>query len=515
MPQNLLIIRADATTEFGIGHIMRCLALAQAWQKGGGDVIFLSCCESEVLRQRIQREGFGLISIDRPHPAPEDLKQTISFLQDSRSDSDNLWFVLDGYHFGPDYQRSVREAEHRLLVIDDYNHLPRYHANILLNQNIGSETISYRCDYDTIHLFGPKYTLLRSEFLAWKHRIQKQSKRDRKILVTLGGADQDNVTLKVVRALLQTGFEDLDVNIVVGPANPNVKMLEREIENAQQPGIMENLSMHLVRDANMPELMAGTNFAVSAGGSTCLELCFFGIPTLVIVSAENQGGLAQGLHRAGAAVSLGWHEDVEVGQLAAAIENLLSDPRRLESMCLQAKSIVDGLGSERILTLMEWFLTAADREEISLRKVSQEDTYQLWRLANDTEVRRNSFNPEPIPYEQHLAWFEEKLKSSNSIIYVLDVSGVLVAQVRYDRRDDVAEIDYAVIPGFRGKSLGTRILKMTWENACRELGVRRVRGIVKEENKASTLSFLKAGFEKTRCDNYSGFDCVFFEKRLH
>jgi RimJ/RimL family protein N-acetyltransferase len=95
------------------------------------------------------------------------------------------------------------------------------------------------------------------------------------------------------------------------------------------------------------------------------------------------------------------------------------------------------------------------------------------------------------------------------------VSGVLVAQVRYDRKDETAEIDYGVIPGYRGKRLGTRILEMTWENACSELGVRRIRGIVKEENKASIFSFLKAGFEKTRVDKYAGFDCVFFEKRLY
>jgi UDP-2,4-diacetamido-2,4,6-trideoxy-beta-L-altropyranose hydrolase len=425
------------------------------------------------------------------------------------------WLILDGYHFGPDYQRPVREAGHKLLVIDDYNHLPHYHANILLNQNMGSEIISYSYDSDTVGLFGPKYALLRSEFLVWKNRIQGQSQRGRKILVTLGGADPDNVTLKVMRALLQTGLDDLEVNIVAGPANPNIKILESEIENARQLGRTINLSIRLLKDANMPELMAGAKLAVSAGGSTCWELCFFGVPILVIISAENQRASARGLHRIGAAVSLGWHEEIEVGELAEAIENLMNDPRKLESMSSQGVNVVDGQGSERILTLMEWFVTAADREDIPLRKATREDSYQLWRLANDIEVRRNSFNPEPIQYEQHLRWFEEKLKSSSSIIYVLDVSGVLLAQVRYDRKDEIAEIDYAVIPGFRGKSLGTRILEVTWENASRELEVSGVKGIVKQDNKASSFSFLKAGFAKTKCENYLGFDCVFFEKRLN
>ena len=352
-------------------------------------------------------------------------------------------------------------------------------------------------------------------FWHGKTGVGKKSPKGVKILVTLGGADPDNVTLKVVRTLLQTGCKNLDINIVAGPANPNIKMLESEIKNALRTGKAPNLFMHLIRDANMPKLMAETNLAVSAGGSTCWELCFFGVPSLILITAQNQIGLAQGLHRAGAALSFGWHEKVEVAQLAEAIANLLNNPQRLESMSLKAQRMVDGMGSKRVSTLMEWFVTAAEREDIPLRKVRQEDMYQLWRLANDTEVRRNSFNSEPIQYEEHLRWFEEKLKSSNSVTYILDVSGVLLAQVRYDRKDETAEIDYGVIPGFRGKRLGTRILEMTWENACRELGVSRVRGIVKEENKASFFSFLNAGFEKTKVDKYAGFDCVFFEKKLY
>jgi len=99
------------------------------------------------------------------------------------------------------------------------------------------------------------------------------------------------------------------------------------------------------------------------------------------------------------------------------------------------------------------------------------------------------------------------------MIYVLDVSGVLIAQIRYDKKDGVAEIDYAVIQSFRGKSIGRKILQLTWKSACRELGVQQVQGIVKAGNKASIFSFLKAGFEKVRADNYLGQDCFVFEKK--
>jgi spore coat polysaccharide biosynthesis predicted glycosyltransferase SpsG len=307
-----LFIRADATTAIGVGHIMRCIALAQAWQQASGEVTFLSYCESEVLRQQILREGFGLISIDRPHPAPEDLKQAISLLQDSRSDGDNLWFVLDGYHFGPEYKK-------------------------------------YACEAETVCLLGPRYTLLRTEFLAQKNAIEKRTDRPRNILVTLGGADPDNITLKVVRALLKMELEELKVNIVLGPSNPNTEVLEREIEEVRKSGHTPMEAMRLVQQGNMPELMAKADVAISAGGSTCWELCFLGKPFLVIIAAENQRDIALGLDQAGVATCLGWHHEITERQIHDHLKSLINDTSLRREMSTKGQALVDGKGRLRVL----------------------------------------------------------------------------------------------------------------------------------------------------------------------
>ena len=78
---NNLIIRADASTRIGAGHIMRCIALAQAWQDHRGEVTFLSHCEIETIRQRILNEGFDFVPIEKPHPDPSDLTQTLNVLK--------------------------------------------------------------------------------------------------------------------------------------------------------------------------------------------------------------------------------------------------------------------------------------------------------------------------------------------------------------------------------------------------------------------------------------------------
>jgi len=262
---------------------------------------------------------------------------------------DTPWLVLDGYHFGPDYQRAVREAGHRLLVIDDYNHLPHYHANILLNQNIGSETISYSYDSDTVGLFGPKYTLLRTEFLTQKKSVEERTGHPRNILVTLGGADPDNITLKVVRALLRMELEELKVNIVLGPSKPNTEVLEREIGEARKSGLIPMEAMRLLRQGNMPELMARADVAISAGGSTCWELCFLGKPFLVIIAAKNQRDIALGLDQGGVATCLGWHHELTEQQIHDHLESLINDTNLRREMSTSGQSLVDGKGRLRVL----------------------------------------------------------------------------------------------------------------------------------------------------------------------
>jgi UDP-2,4-diacetamido-2,4,6-trideoxy-beta-L-altropyranose hydrolase len=138
---------------------------------------------------------------------------------------------------------------------------------------------------------------------------------------------------------------------------------------------------------------------------------------------------------------------------------------------------------------------------------------QLWHLANDRVVRMNSFHPEPIPLDHHMAWYKNKLSSSDSRIWILEADGAMAAQIRYDRTDtDIAEIGFAVVAAFRGKGLGTKILELTWPSACAELRVKRVRGVVLDTNMPSVHVFLKAGFKQTGKGYIFGHACYIFER---
>ncbi len=486
-----LIIRADANIHIGTGHVMRCQALAQAWQDRGGKVTFLSHCDSEALHQRIIDEGFEFIPIEKPHPDSYDLGHTLEILEQLKIQNSKFktWVVIDGYHFTPDYQKAIRENGYKLLVIDDMAHLNHYHADILLNQNIHASSLNYSCR-DMVKLLGCEYVLLRRKFLKhkdWKREIPERAK---KILVTMGGADPDNVTLKVIRTLNSFNDSDFEVKIVAGPANPNISSLEKEL-------YLSPFTVHLLSSvSNMPELMAWADVAVSAGGSTCWEMAFMGLPNAILILAENQRRVAEDLDDFGVAINIGWHTKISRPDLLTVLEKLIIDSTHRRAMSERGPKLVDGSGVGFVLTAMKYRSQPPLQEDhFHIRLASLDDIKLLWHWANDPNVRANSFNPQTISMDDHVKWFKKKLTSPDTRIWILELNQVPVAQIRYDRiQEDTAEIDFSVVSEYCGKGFGQKILKLTTDMACDKLGVTYLRGVVLNNNKSSAGAFAKAGF---------------------
>jgi UDP-2,4-diacetamido-2,4,6-trideoxy-beta-L-altropyranose hydrolase len=493
-----LIIRADASPEIGTGHVMRCLALAQAWRPHGGKVTFVGESGGEALRQRIAAEGFAHTGVDRPHPHPSDLAKTLALL----NDADHPWLVLDGYRFDSRFHGSIRKAGHRLVVIDDMNHLPAYHADVLVNQNLHAPSLSYRYDADTVKLLGTRFALLRREFLRYRVPEIAAPEKAAKILVTMGGADPENVTGKVVAALSGVPDPELKVKVVVGPANRHRRELEEGLS-----ALPFSLDL-LTGTFRMPELMHWAHMAVSAAGSTCWELAHAGVPALFISLADNQRPLAEALQDAGAAVDLGWHSTLGTGELRARFTDLMGNPQTRRAMAQTARSLVDGNGAARVAARLRG-------SPFYLRRAGIDDAPLLFRWANMPEVRRSAFSVQPIAWESHLIWFREKLSSEDSALYIAVDNGERpIGQIRFDRTDpETAEIDVSVAVEATGRGFGTALLKeATAVFLSDEPGVNVLCGRIKPDNTASIRVFEKAGYRRGPEENRDGRNAVCFTR---
>src|SRR6266545_1766255 len=271
----------------------------------------------------------------------DDARQTV----DAAREAGAHWLVVDGYNFDASYQATIKKAGLSLLFIDDNGQCNGYHADVVLNQNVYAKAELYQnSDSGTRLLLGTRYVLLRREFLKYHGWRREYPKVARRLLVTMGGADLGNATAGVIEALPQKSVDGIEAVVVVGGTNPHREQLEAAIRNSKVP-------IRLVNDvAKMSDLMAWADVAVSAGGSTCWELAFMGLPNLILVMADNQQGIALGLEEQGATHNLGWHAFVSEADLASAIADLMCDPGWRGTMSERGRQLVDGHGAERVAT---------------------------------------------------------------------------------------------------------------------------------------------------------------------
>ena len=495
-----LIIRADANEEIGCGHVMRSLALVQEWVARGGKALFVSDC-IKPLKKRICCEGAEIVEVDKK---AKDLGLTV--LLDTASEKD--WVVLDGYGFDIGYQKKVRERC-RTVVIDDYAHRKSYDADILLNPNIHGESVEYGETVSGSVALGSMYALMRKEFFPAQKTVDssaKESCSDSKVvLVSMGGSDSCDATSLVVEALSSLGDQEFRFVVVLGAANGNSERVKRMLAASGHSYEV------IAASSDMGTIMRQVDVAVASASVTASELACCGVPAVLLTTADNQQGIGEAFQKAGAAIHAGDISNVSGGIVAKAVHGLLDDAGTRERMGRCAKSLIDGLGSRRLVDIMTTISNSRIDWGKLIRPLSKKDARQLWFLANDSVVRSNAFGKEFIPYETHVQWLNGQLESNDSVSYVADVGGVVAGQLRTERESrDVCNISYAVGPAFRGKGLGTYLLRIARQGA-RELGCSKAVGRVLIGNEFSVRCFEKSGFTLLGKETVKGQLCYCYE----
>lgn len=481
---------------------MRCLALADAWEAAGGDTVVMTdpsvAARIEATRghrrQFVAAPSFG----EHAEAAVETARAAAS-----TASAGDPWIVADGYHFSESFHRTVRDAGLRLVAIDDTVRLPSYAANVVLNQNPGAEGLEYVGDDDTQLLLGTRYTMLRPQVTAQAAKAAHPAVA-RRLVVTMGGADPQNVTTRVINAVRRVKVPGLEVTVVVGPLNAHRPDIESAARRCAIPVRIA------VNPPDLPALMANADAAVSAAGSTAWELLFLGVPSVLIPIADNQRPIVDAVRAGRAAELFGEPGDVDPAALADRIERLCHDVARREDLSGRARRFIDGRGAARVVECLGQGSLAPFAR---LRRAEEGDVGRAWEISNDPEVRRQAFNPSAIPYEHHVQWYQARLRSPRTIMWVLDAGGDVAAQIRYDRSDDgAAVISFSVASSWRGRGLGERLLASTWRRACSLLDVDRARGVTFLANPASQRAFEAAGFADRGTETIEGRECRVFER---
>ncbi|UYG06030.1 UDP-2,4-diacetamido-2,4,6-trideoxy-beta-L-altropyranose hydrolase [Halomonas sp. M4R1S46] len=357
----MVVFRTDASLQIGAGHVMRCLTLAEALKEQGVECHFLCREHSGHLVDMIEERGFTahrLPALDQDSTGAangETLPVHAHWLGATWQDDvatcwallDQLqpdWLVVDHYALDARWEEAVLTPRTRLLVIDDLADRP-HRADLLLDQNLGhsDEDYAHLVSVECRILVGPRFALLRPEFAQrreyslTRRRHHPQLKR---LLISLGGVDKDNATGKVLEALRACDLpDDCEITVVMGATAPWLD--EVKAKTAELPWRTDVV----VNVPDMARRMAEADLAIGAAGSTSWERCCLGLPTLMLVLAENQRTIAESLHDTHAALYLG---DISahawISQLKECVSEVLLHPSRLQGMASSAADVTSGTG---------------------------------------------------------------------------------------------------------------------------------------------------------------------------
>lgn len=341
----IVVIRADASGRIGSGHVMRCLTLAEGLRKHGATVSFACRDHQGHLAALIGGRGFAVDLLSGHEPEREegphgdwlgvgwrtDAEQTAQAIRNRHGRAD--WLVVDHYAIDARWERAVRPAARRILVIDDLADRP-HDCDILLDQNVPTAVQSgygALLPAATRRLIGMRYLLLRAEF-ASAPGIAPRSGTPR-ALVFFGGSDPSGMTLRLLERAAKSGL-DLKLCVLVGVGNRD----RDRIEALCRAGGHE---FH-VNATNVAELIAGCDLAIAACGFFAYELMALGVPALLTAQSDIQWTVAKALEGLGVATALAAGDFLDPGKLRAAIALTLSIPRDGEGFGLVSR---DGVGN--------------------------------------------------------------------------------------------------------------------------------------------------------------------------
>ena len=351
-----VVFRVDASVRIGSGHLMRCLTLANVMRDQGAEVLFVCRDLPGNLCHLLRKRGFRVQQLPDPvlyhqgerREADGDLAPEV----DAQTDADETMAVLvaeskrntnrgidllvvDHYALDFSWEEKMRPWTRSIMAIDDLADR-RHDCDILLDQNyynnLDDRYESLLPDH-CLRLLGPKYALLRPEFLVERQRLRKRDGIVRQMLVFFGGNDPSNETGKALQAIQMLGEVDIAVDVVVGAGNPHQDQIR--LLCSRIPGTC----FHCQID-NMAELMAGADLAIGAGGTAMWERCYLGLPSLVVIIADNQLQTVMAAAGAGAVISAGPKESLRPEKLAHHINELISRPDQLRDMSVNALKLM-------------------------------------------------------------------------------------------------------------------------------------------------------------------------------
>lgn len=348
----IVVFRVDVSTQIGSGHLMRCLTLAKQIEKEKkAQIAFISRNLDGNMNFLIEQAGYTLFALPECENNSSlsgyekwltvekklDAEQTKAILQEICADC----LVIDSYALDEEWERIQRPFVKKIMVIDDLANR-RHDCDILLDQNYYKDIKTRYEGLVPKHcklLLGPKHALLRDEFYEERKHLRTRDGSIHRILVFFGGSDLTNETIKAVQAIVASGREDVQVDVVVGGSNKRKEEVERFCRQHKNMNYYCQVS-------NMAELIHKADLAIGAGGTTIWERCFLGLPSIVIAVADNQKKLCTDCNELGLLKYIGESRKATVDLLQKVLDEMIDNKKYIEQISSNIKLTFNNMNED-------------------------------------------------------------------------------------------------------------------------------------------------------------------------
>ena len=354
-------IRTDASNDIGFGHVMRCLTLAKALIHVGAYVEFITRSHEGNLIKYIERKGIRVHTIDNSEISTSmkyedqyaswlkvtqkrDAEDTIKVLSNSRPH----WLIVDHYSLDELWEKKIHPFVEKIMVIDDLANR-KHHCNLLLDMTVNRSKGDYylKTIADCNILVGAKYSLLRKQFKLARSAalLRRKNTTDvNRILVSLGGHDALNMTSWVLK-IIETANIDSEIvlDVIIDSENHQVDSIKKHI------GISRNKILLHHNVENMADLMVGADLCIGACGISTWERSCLGLPTIVIVTEENQMDNAQNMQNLDSIINLGWYQNIDEVDFIRILNKTVLDQEKRFLLSKKSSEVSDGDGVNHVL----------------------------------------------------------------------------------------------------------------------------------------------------------------------
>lgn len=351
-----IIFRTDSSSQIGSGHVMRCLTLADALSARGAACLFV-CREHEGhLMGNIRSRGHAVHALPENHQensSSSNLAHSSWLGAGLTNDAHEMrylighkrfdWLIVDHYAVDYRWEQIVRPACKYLMVIDDL--ADRAHScDLLLDQNCGRSHADYASQVRStcVKLIGPKFALINPVYRKRRTQIRYRSGEIKRALIYFGGgSDSAKLVPIAMRAFEAPELRHIELDIVAGP---NCS----DLDELNAAAVVRGRVLIHTQLPDLSELIATADLAIGAAGATTWERCCLGLPSVLVVCAQNQNIIGEAMNALGAAIVLHPNENL-TANIRNCVVNLMADTPKYLAMSDRSKAICDGLGVRRII----------------------------------------------------------------------------------------------------------------------------------------------------------------------